>query len=131
MIQGGDVVNFDGTSGESIYGPEFEDEGFQIQHNDEGLLSMVNKGRPHTNSSQFIITTGPSKHLDNTHVAFGKVIKGMGIVFELNRVPTTNDKPNEVEKPKSSSFSQRKFIFLFMRIRRLESKIENLQLGIL
>ncbi|XP_043289020.1 peptidyl-prolyl cis-trans isomerase D isoform X2 [Venturia canescens] len=95
MIQGGDIINFDGTSGESIYGPQFEDENFEVQHDKEGLLSMVNKGRPDTNSSQFIITTGPSKHLDNTHVVFGRVLKGMGIVSELNSVPTTNDKPSE------------------------------------
>ncbi|XP_035722501.1 peptidyl-prolyl cis-trans isomerase D-like isoform X1 [Vespa mandarinia] len=95
MIQGGDIINFDGTSGESIYGPHFEDESFQISHSRGGLLSMVNEGHPNTNSSQFIITTVPCIHLDNTNVVFGKVIKGMGIVIEINNVPVVKDLPIE------------------------------------
>ncbi|KMQ95238.1 peptidyl-prolyl cis-trans isomerase d-like protein [Lasius niger] len=86
MIQGGDIVNFDGTNGESIYGPYFNDENFTLRHTSAGLLSMVNEGQPHTNSSQFIITVQPSTHLDNTNVVFGKVIKGMGAVLEINKV---------------------------------------------
>lgn len=96
MIQGGDIVNFNGTSGESIYGPYFDDENFILQHNSAGLLSMVNEGKPHTNSSQFIITVQPSTHLDNTNVVFGNVIKGMGVVLEINNVQTENDIPIEV-----------------------------------
>lgn len=96
MIQGGDIINFDGTGGESIYGPHFEDESFQISHSHGGLLSMVNEGHPNSNSSQFIITTAPCIHLDNTNVVFGKVIKGMGIVKEINNVPVVKDLPVEV-----------------------------------
>nr|XP_050849648.1 uncharacterized protein LOC127063672 isoform X3 [Vespula vulgaris] len=95
MIQGGDIINFDGTGGESIYGPHFEDESFQISHSQGGLLSMVNEGHPDSNSSQFIITTVPCIHLDNTNVVFGKVIKGMGIVTEINNVPVVKDLPVE------------------------------------
>lgn len=96
MIQGGDIVNFNGTSGESIYGPYFDDENFILRHNSAGLLSMVNEGKPHTNSSQFIITVQPSTHLDNTNVVFGKVVRGMGVVLEINNVQTENDIPIEV-----------------------------------
>lgn len=96
MIQSGDIVNFDGTSGESIYGPYFEDENFQLKHTSAGLLSMVNEGKPDTNSSQFIITSVPCFHLDDTNVVFGKVIKGMGVVLELNKVRTVKDIPIDV-----------------------------------
>ncbi|KAK2584640.1 hypothetical protein KPH14_006988 [Odynerus spinipes] len=95
MIQGGDIINFDGTGGESIYGTHFDDESFQISHSRGGLLSMVNEGQPNTNSSQFIITTVPCTHLDNTNVAFGKIIRGMGVVTEINSVPTVKDVPAE------------------------------------
>ncbi|CAL7936946.1 unnamed protein product [Xylocopa violacea] len=88
MIQGGDIINFDGTSGESIYGAQFEDENFKLSHSSEGLLSMVNEGHPNSNSSQFIITLSPSLHLDNTNVVFGKVLKGMGVVTEVSQVET-------------------------------------------
>lgn len=96
MIQGGDIINFDGTGGESIYGPHFEDESLKTPHLDAGLVSMVNEGRPHTNSSQFVITAMSCRHLDDTNVVFGKVRKGMGAVMEINKAPTINQKPEEV-----------------------------------
>ncbi|XP_024944752.1 peptidyl-prolyl cis-trans isomerase D isoform X2 [Cephus cinctus] len=95
MIQGGDIINYDGTSGESIYGKTFEDESFEISHNTGGLLSMVNARHPNTNSSQFIITTVPCSHLDGTNVVFGKVLKGFGVVKEISCVTTVKDKPVE------------------------------------
>jgi cyclophilin family peptidyl-prolyl cis-trans isomerase len=96
MIQGGDIVNYNGTNGESIYGPYFNDESFEIKHRCDGLLSMVNEGKPNTNSSQFIITVQPSIHLDKTNVVFGKVIKGINAVLEINKVATKNGVPLEV-----------------------------------
>ncbi|OAD61216.1 Peptidyl-prolyl cis-trans isomerase D, partial [Eufriesea mexicana] len=93
MIQGGDIINFDGTSGESIYGTQFEDENFKLSHSSGGLLSMVNKGYPNSNSSQFIITTSATTHLDNINVVFGKVLKGMGVVLEVSQIMTIKDIP--------------------------------------
>ena len=93
MIQGGDILNNDGTGSISIYGEKFDDEGFTIKHDKPGLLSMANSG-PNTNGSQFFITTVPTPHLDNKHVVFGEVVKGFGFIKEIENMETdSNDRP--------------------------------------
>ena len=93
MIQGGDILNNNGTGSISIYGEKFDDEGFTIKHDKPGLLSMANSG-PNTNGSQFFITTVPTPHLDNKHVVFGEVVKGFEFIKEIENMETdSNDKP--------------------------------------
>ncbi|KAI0367335.1 Der f Mal f 6 allergen [Pilatotrama ljubarskyi] len=82
IVQGGDIVDGNGTTGRSIYGPTFADENFRIRHDRPGLLSMANRG-PHTNSSQFFITIVPAQWLDGRNVVFGEVIKGMDVVHKI------------------------------------------------
>ena len=94
MIQGGDFTRGDGTGGESIYGEKFADESFAIPHGQAGALSMANSGKD-TNGSQFFITTTATSWLDGHHVVFGRVIGGMEIVKELERIGSGNGHPTK------------------------------------
>lgn len=102
FIQTGDVINNDGTGGESIYDVFFDDEIFYDEyyydnnneinhlHDEPFLLSMANNG-PNTNNSQFIITIEPLAYLDGLNVVFGKVVKGISTILVMNGMSTYID----------------------------------------
>lgn len=86
------MTNHNGTGGTSIYGASFPDEALCLSHDRAGLLSMANRGKD-TNSSQFFITTADCLHLDEKHVIFGQVLKGMDFVRLIESQQTQNDTP--------------------------------------
>ena len=99
MAQGGDIINNDGTGGESIFGKDFKDENFSHRHTKKGMVSMANEGGD-TNGSQFFITFKKCSHLDKKHVVFGEVIEGLEIIGEMekrgDKSKKAKGKPKEV-----------------------------------
>ena len=95
MIQGGDPTGT-GRGGESLWGGKFEDECHpDLRFSKTGLLAMANAG-PHTNGSQFFITTSLTPWLDGRHTIFGEVIEGYDVVEKIEQTSTgPGDRPIE------------------------------------
>ncbi len=84
MVQGGDPEGTGfGGSDETIEG-EFTSNGFQndLKH-EEGVISMARSQDPNSASSQFFIMVASAPHLDGSYAAFGKVISGMDLIYQI------------------------------------------------
>jgi peptidyl-prolyl isomerase H (cyclophilin H) len=105
LIQTGDFVFGDGRGCDSIYGPNFRDEGdprdwlFPVA----GLVGMANRGAPNTNGCQFVITLGPSPQLDGKNVLIGRVVDGMSVIRAIEFAPL---KPNSALPKLAITISQ-------------------------
>jgi len=90
MCQGGDPTG----TGRGGPGYQFADELPQAGRYEIGSVAMANAG-PNTNGSQFFIVSGPSGvRLPPNYSLFGKVVKGLEVLAEMESVDTDrSDKP--------------------------------------
>lgn len=98
MVQTGDPTGT-GRGGNSCWGEPFKDEvRADIAFEKPGVVAMANAG-PHTNGSQFFITTAETPWLNMRHTIFGEVIAGYDTVEKLEKTQTNAmDKPLEEQK---------------------------------
>ncbi len=93
MIQGGDPQGT-GAGGESIWGKSFQDEcKKELAFNKVGLLAMANRG-PHTNGSQFFITTAATPWLHMKHTIFGEVTQGYDVIKKIESFGSSSGAPS-------------------------------------
>jgi peptidylprolyl isomerase len=91
VLQGGDP---EGT-GRGGPGYRFEDELPKAGRYELGSLAMANAG-PNTNGSQFFVISGPDGvRLPPSYSLFGKVVKGMDVVADIDALGTRSGDPKE------------------------------------
>jgi peptidyl-prolyl cis-trans isomerase B (cyclophilin B) len=91
MAQGGDPTGTGRGDPGYKYDGEFDR---SVKHDKPGLLSTANSG-PGTDGSQFFLTFVETPHLNGKHTIFGRVIKGMDTVKELEKSGSRSGKTNE------------------------------------
>jgi peptidyl-prolyl cis-trans isomerase A (cyclophilin A) len=107
MIQTGDDTN----SGRGNPGYVIVDELAKgLKHDSAGVLSMANREKPNTGSTQFFITVRDTKHLDGKHTVFGKCADAK-VPIEISKVkvdPRAGDRPYEQVKINTITISRKK-----------------------
>lgn len=94
MVQGGDLVKGDGSGGDSIYGPKFNDDkaALKLKHDGRGVLGMANSGK-NSNNSQFYVTFAAAPQLDGKHVVVGRAVDGLEVLDAMEAVAGDGDGP--------------------------------------
>lgn len=103
LIQAGDRTGTGSSGPGYTISDEFDDE---LRHDDSGVLSMANKGKPDSGGSQWFITQTAIPHLDKRHSVFGKC-KDLDVVKKIARVPAgPQNRPKDPPKIKRITFSR-------------------------
>lgn len=94
LVQGGDVVSDKGHSQLSVFGDTFDapEETKSSVFDKAGLLGTA-VSAPHLNGSQFFILTAKNgaPHLNGTCICFGRVVKGLDVVRDIESLETHYD----------------------------------------
>ncbi|MGD0251327.1 MAG: peptidylprolyl isomerase [Verrucomicrobiota bacterium] len=99
MIQGGDPQTKDPAK-EAVWGTGGPGYTIKAEFNDRshvrGVISMARSNDPNSAGSQFFICHGDPTFLDRQYTAFGKLIKGDGVLEKIATTPThPQDRPNK------------------------------------
>ncbi|HEX4000404.1 MAG TPA: peptidylprolyl isomerase [Pirellulales bacterium] len=96
MAQGGDPKG-DGSGGPGYH---IADECFRPDHREHfrGSLSMAHAAEKNTGGSQFFINFTPTAHLDGIHTVFGRVIEGMDVLTQIQRIDPDHPSPIQPDK---------------------------------
>jgi len=91
VVQGGNPA-FNGGTSTTL--DNFDDQfSTLLQHNRSGLLSFAKTRTDDTNSSEFFITDGPTRHLDFNHSIFGVITSGEELRDDINDLGTGGGTP--------------------------------------
>ncbi|MCC6124318.1 MAG: peptidylprolyl isomerase [Pirellulales bacterium] len=106
MIQGGGFLpdgSFRNPSAPPYNIAQFQNEiDPELRFTGSGVLAMANAG-PDTNTSQFFVTSGPTRFLDDNYTIFGMLVRGEEIRQALAKVPVVNNGSGEISKPVNSA----------------------------
>jgi cyclophilin family peptidyl-prolyl cis-trans isomerase len=112
VVQGGDPLG----TGEGGPGYQFADEFVPGLHLDAaGVLAMANSG-PDTNGSQFFFTLAPTPRLNYLHSVFGRVVRGLDLLPQIQRGDTMQVKIRRVGAA-AQAFKPDPLIFAGLRSR--------------
>lgn len=75
---------------------------------------MANYGRPHSNNSQFFITSVSSPHLDGSNVVFGRILKGFSIIAEMEKFGDDDAVPSTVSIAIPMNIINVRFIYFLL-----------------
>ena len=94
IIQGGDLATREKLTPELSKRSlrTIPDEPNSIKHV-RGVVSMARSSIPNSTTTHFFILLRESTNLDGSFAAFGRVIKGMEVVEEINKMPVEGEKP--------------------------------------
>jgi peptidyl-prolyl cis-trans isomerase B (cyclophilin B) len=107
VIQGGDLYTREGKVTAAIGQRARKtviDEPNKILH-ERGVLSMARPDEPNQATTNFFILVAAAPYLDGKFAGFGRVTKGIEVVESINKLPTTDEKPEKPVRIKKATVS--------------------------